>query len=78
MYRPSLNPAKYGGVDNIVALFNNGYKASDYVYGNWHGNRVRSTISRPGLNFMQEAVSDFNGGYGAANDIVAKLSGEYE
>ena len=77
-YRPSLDPARYGGIDNIIALFNNGYKASDYVYGNWHGNRIKSTISRPGLQFMQAAVSDFNSGYGAANDIVAKLSGEYE
>ena len=44
------------GFNFIIALFNNGYKASDYVYGNWHGNRIKSTISRPGLQFMQAAV----------------------
>lgn len=27
----------YGGIDNIVALFNNGYHARDYVYGWWNG-----------------------------------------
>lgn len=77
LFRPSLYPAGYGGVNNIVALFNNGYTASHHVYGSWHGNRVRSRLSRPGLHFMQAAVADFNGGHGAANNIVARLSDEY-
>ena len=29
----------YNGIDNIVALFNNGYTASNYVYGWWYGHR---------------------------------------
>lgn len=34
LYRPSLLDT-YGGIDNIIALFNSGYNASDYVYGYW-------------------------------------------
>lgn len=33
--RKSLLEEKYEGVRNIVALFNNGYSAKDYVYGHW-------------------------------------------
>lgn len=29
----------YNGIDNIVALFNNGYTASNHVYGWWYGHR---------------------------------------
>ena len=38
LHRDSLeNDAGYDGIDNIVALFNNGYHASNYVYGWWNG-----------------------------------------
>lgn len=35
LHRPSLIPDEYDGVDNIVAVLNNGYHARDYVYGYW-------------------------------------------
>ena len=37
LHRDSLenDDTSYDGIDNIVALFNNGYHASDYVYGWW-------------------------------------------
>ena len=37
LHRDSLenDSTSYDGIDNIVALFNNGYNASDYVYGWW-------------------------------------------
>lgn len=39
-HRESLYPEGYeGGVDNIVALLNNGYHASGYVYGWWDGHQ---------------------------------------
>lgn len=40
LHRDSLeNDLGYEGVDNIVALFNNGYKANATVYGWWNGHR---------------------------------------
>ena len=30
----------YEGVDNIVALFNNGYHAKNFVYGWWDGHKA--------------------------------------
>lgn len=36
LHRDSLdNDLGYDGIDNIVALFNNGYHAKNYVYGWW-------------------------------------------
>lgn len=36
LHRDSLeNDLGYNGIDNIVALFNNGYHAQNYVYGWW-------------------------------------------
>lgn len=40
LHRDSLeNDLGYDGIDNIVALFNNGYHAQNYVYGWWNGHR---------------------------------------
>lgn len=40
LHRDSLkNDLGYNGIDNIVALFNNGYHAQNYVYGWWDGHR---------------------------------------
>lgn len=40
LHRDSLeNDLGYDGIDNIVALFNNGYHAKNYVYGWWNGHR---------------------------------------
>lgn len=41
LHRDSLeNDLGYEGVDNIVALFNNGYHAKNYVYGWWNGHKA--------------------------------------
>lgn len=37
LHRDSLYSEGYDGVDNIVAVLNNGYHARDYVYGWWDG-----------------------------------------
>lgn len=94
--RPSLyEEGGYDGVRNIIALFNNGYVASQYVYGAWDGHRptgeaavhsysietsphVRSRIGRPTLEFMQQAIVDFNAKYGAKYKIDVRLSPIYE
>lgn len=76
--RPSLYPVKYGGVDNIVALMNNGYSTSHDVWGEWHGNFIYGRRSRPALGFMQQAVAAFNAQYGSKYNVTATLSGEYQ
>lgn len=39
LHRDSLYSEGYDGINNIVALLNNGYHARDYVYGDWDGHR---------------------------------------
>lgn len=55
LHRDSLYNEEYDGIDNIVALFNNGYIARDYVYGFWdgHENTGGDNVLRtnPGDNF---------------------------
>ena len=74
------------GIDNIVALFNNGYRAANYVYGYWRGEGddfddsfgwVKSKKEREALHFMQDAVSEFNAAYGAQYNVTAVLGGGY-
>ena len=41
LHRDSLeNDLGYEGIDNIVALFNNGYHARNYVYGWWDNHKA--------------------------------------
>ena len=97
LHRDSLeNDLGYEGIDNIIALFNNGYHAHNYVYGWWNGHRptgeavsrgstgtedfawVRSKKEREGLQFIQQAVRDFNGNYGADYNETAVAGDDYE
>ena len=82
--RKSIFSKKYPeGIDNIVALFNNGYVANDYVYGNRKEDSEegsfynRSKIGRPSENFMQSAVEKFNSTYGDKYNVVAELNEVY-
>ncbi len=70
---------QYDGISNIVALFNNGYKASRSVYGLWRskGIEVYSVTHRPHLGFMQEAVAEFNAKYGVKYNATVELGGDY-
>ena len=77
MFRESLQPSIYGGVDNIVALFNNGYFARNEVYGDWHGYRVFSKKERAGTHFVTHAVAVFNSTCGGQYHATASASGEY-
>lgn len=74
--RPSLYPEKYSGVDNIVAIFNNGYTAGNFVYGKWHDKNVRSLDQRQGSFFMQKAVDAFMASYGGY-DVSVEISSDY-
>lgn len=79
-----------GGIDNIVALFNNGHQApSKSVFGFWKHSSgesngpwddwvwVRSKNDREPLRFMNEAVAAFNSQYGSQYGVTAVLSSEY-
>lgn len=84
------------GIVNIIALFNNGYMASDRVYGFWEGHKytgsenvlrvtpgenyayIPSKIGRPALQFMQQAVRNYNETYGKRHYAKAVLDRIYE
>ena len=80
LYRPSLVPNKYGGIDNIVALLNNGVDHTmNPVYGIWQGvtsQKIRSKTVIPGAHFIEQAVSDFMGNYGYDYNVTSiKIEG---
>lgn len=82
--RESLEPQRYGGVRNIVAIFNNGYpsdvgrsEAISNVYGWWHSEYIHALGARQGLHFMQTAVDDFNQTYGSKFGIHATVGEIY-
>lgn len=96
LHRDSLYEDGYpDGISNIIALFNNGYLASDFVYGWWDGHRstgdesgyrsfhvdnsafVRSKIALPGLQFLQDAVEEFNTTVGSDYMVTVKLDDIY-
>lgn len=76
--RDSLYKEKYGGVDNIIAIFNNGYHAKNYVYGYWHDQPTHSRKNRDGLHFIQQAISDFNDVYGNRYNVTAIAGEQYK
>lgn len=83
--RESLQPEKYGGVRNIIAIFNNGYPADrsrseaiSHVAGYWHGKETVALEFRPGLYFLQDAVNDFNMNYGMPLGMYAELGAVYD
>lgn len=54
------------GIDNIIALMNNGYSASKQVYGEWTRTKTGETLhigsktNREPLMFIQESINEFN------------------
>lgn len=83
--RESLEPARYGGVRNIIAIFNNGYpsdrgrsEAISNVSGFWHGEYTTALGFRQGLYFMQDAVNDFNLNYGMPLGMFAEVGAVYD
>lgn len=71
MTRPSLDEAKYGGINDIVALFNNGVDHTMRpVHGLWHGKETWSRTVIPGTHFIEQAVSDFMGNYASEYNVI--------
>lgn len=71
MSRPSLDEAKYGRINDIVALFNNGVDHTmKQVHGVWHGEEAWSRTTIPGTNFIEQAVTDFMGNYASEYNVT--------
>lgn len=71
MTRPSLDEAKYGGINDIVALFNNGVDHTMRpVHGLWHGQETWSRTVIPGTHFIEQAVTDFMGNYASEYNVT--------
>lgn len=71
MNRPSLDESKYGGINDIVALFNNGVDHTMRpVHGLWHGKETWSRTVIPGTHFIEQAVTDFMGNYASEYNVT--------
>ena len=82
-HRDSLDPS-YEGIDNIIALLNNGYNANGAVFGDWidHNNVEHedawSVRRRGGAHFIEQAVTDFWGNYATDYNVIdIKVAEEY-
>jgi len=81
LHRESLMPEDYSGIDNVVALLNNGYDEHPNmakVWGEWHGRFIHGLTERAGLQFIQQAVNDFNSNYGTAYNVTAVAGDDYQ
>lgn len=78
--RLSVQPEKYDGVHNIVALFNTGYSAKGRVFGHWDSadKDIWTLQHREGLRFIQQAIDKFNSTYAKEYNVTVFLSSEYE
>lgn len=70
LYRYSLVPSKYDGINNIAALLNSGYSAGHTVHGMWHGNKISSLPMRDGAHFIDNAVNEFMSNYAGEYGVV--------
>ena len=79
--RKSLQPEKYSGVGNIIAVLNNGYDYDGKIWtveGEWHGDQIHALPGRTSMQFIKQAVLEFNEGYGAKYNVIARAGSEYE
>ena len=71
-FRPSLMPEIYGGVDDMAALFNNGYSAHPLtVYYPNTGEVRKSRPFRSPAQFIQTGLQMFAGSGGGAYTVVS-------
>lgn len=71
MSRPSLDEVKYGSIQDIVALFNNGVDHTMRpVHGLWHGEETWSKTVIPGAHFIEQAINDFMGNYASEYNVT--------
>lgn len=72
LHRKSLNPDRYDGVENIVALLNSGYSARHQTYGYWEsaGEKIASLANRNGTHFIEQAIRNFTENYASEYGIT--------
>lgn len=64
--RPSLDEKKYGRIKSLADLYNDGVNHTMHtVRGVWHGKETLSRTKISGEHFMEQAIADFMGNYGA-------------
>lgn len=64
---PSLAPARYGGVEDLIGLYYHGVgHTMNRVWGDWHGDRVGSRVNIPYTPFIDDAVNQV---WGYANGL---------
>lgn len=69
--RPSLDTAQYGGIDDIVLLFNNGVDHTMRpVHGMWHGHETWSRTVIPGAKFIESAIQNFMSNYASEYNVI--------
>ena len=69
--RPSLAPGRFGGINNLAALLNNGVDHTMRpVHGMWHGHETWSRTVIPGAHFVDNAVSSFMGNYASEYNVI--------
>ena len=83
LYRESLAPDEYDGIDNIAALLNKGYTANQPVYGVWMGHsgsfNIASLPQRSGAQFIQSAIRNYMANYATEYGVVdIKVDDIYE
>ncbi len=69
--RPSLDEARYGGIDDLAELFDTGVDHQmRAVHGVWHGHETWSRTVIPGAHFIDAAISDFMGNYSTDYNVI--------
>jgi hypothetical protein len=69
--RPSLDEAKYGGINNLAALFNNGVDHTMHpIQGEWHGSEIWSRTTIPGTHFVDSAIRNFMSSYASKYNVT--------
>lgn len=69
-HRPSVDQARYGGIDDIVQILNSGYSARRSIVGEWHGNEIHTLANRTGAHFVEWANLMFRSAYGSKYDPI--------
>lgn len=75
--RPSLDESRYGSINDLATLFNNGVDHKmKAVHGKWHGRETWSKTVIPGTHFMEQAVQDFMSNYATDYNVTdIKING---
>lgn len=79
LYRASLQPDRYGGVDNIVSLFSKGWSYASWKApsGYWHGSFVYARHQKESDPFIAKAVALWKNKWDGRYGSNAKINSTY-